>query len=289
MLVSFSYRNRHSLLERLDPRARWIFSFLALFAIVTFWDIRFLVFFLVLGLAQFFAARLTWRETRRAWLLVFFLMTMMIFFNTILTSAGTISLVGQTVTPVIEWTFTVPVFGWQVDWTLTAERLWYALSQYVRLLSIAALFIVIPFTMDPNAYGSVFRHMGLGDRVSFALDLSFRFVPTISRDFSTTMDAQRARGYEIENIKGGPFAMIARVAPLLVPVTMNAILTGEDIANAMDLRCFGLRKRTWIQIFHFQWFDYAWIGFGLLLLVTALVLRNVYGIGDFWVPAWLIS
>jgi len=289
MLVSFSYRNRHSLVERLDPRARWIFSFLALFAIVTFWDIRFLAFFLVIGLGQFFVARLTWRETRRAWLLVFFLMTMMIFFNTIITSAGTIAQVGQTITPVIEWSFTVPVFGWQVDWTLTAERLWFGLTQYVRLLSIASLFIVIPFTMNPSAYGSTFRHMGLGDRISFALDLSFRFVPTIGRDFNTTMDAQRARGYEIENIKGGPFAMIARVAPLIVPVTMNAILTGEDIANAMDLRCFGLRKRTWIQVFQYRWYDYAWIGFGLLLLIGALILRHVFGIGDFWVPPWLIS
>jgi hypothetical protein len=33
------------------------------------------------------------------------------------------------------------------------------------------------------------------------------------------MDAQRARGYELENVRGGPIAQIRRLAPLVVPVT----------------------------------------------------------------------
>ncbi|MEN4041823.1 MAG: energy-coupling factor transporter transmembrane component T [Anaerolineaceae bacterium] len=289
MLASFNYRNRHSPVDRLDPRARWVFSFLALFTIISFWDIRFLLFFLALGFGQFLLARLTWRETRRAWLMVFFLSTVMISVNTIITGAGTIAQVGETITPVVQWSIALPFFGWQIDWTLTAERIWFGLTQYTRLFSIASLFIVIPYTMNPSAYGAVFRRLGLGDRIAFALDLSFRFVPTIARDFNITLDAQRARGYEIENTKGGLFAMIARVAPLIVPVTMNALLTGEDIANAMDLRCFGLQKRTWIMTFQYHKYDYALIGFGILLLVGSLVLRHAFGIGDFWVPAWLIS
>jgi energy-coupling factor transport system permease protein len=32
-----------------------------------------------------------------------------------------------------------------------------------------------------------------------------------------------------------------------VPVTINAIVSGEDIIDAMDLRCFGIAKRTWLQ------------------------------------------
>lgn len=288
MIVSFHYRVRNSLIEKLDPRARWFFSLLALFAIVQFWDVRFLLFFLALGLGQFFVARLTWRETRRAWSFIFVIITVMVVVNTILTSAGTVAGVFTGGHPVLQLQTRLPLFGWQINFVLTAERLWFALSQYVRVISISAMFIVLPFTMDPRSYGVTFRGMGLGDRLAFSFDLAFRFVPTLARDFSVTLDAQRARGYEVERLKGGIIAQIRRMAPLLVPVTMNAILSGEDITNAMDLRCFGLRKRTWVQTLTYRWFDYAWIGFGVFLFVGSLALRLIFQIGNFWLPPWLI-
>jgi energy-coupling factor transport system permease protein len=142
--------------------------------------------------------------------------------------------------------------------------------------------------MKPQEYGVTFRGMGFPDRLAFTMDLAFRFIPTLARDFTVTLDAQRARGYEIERAKGGLIAQIRKVAPLIVPVTMNSILTGEDVVNAMDLRCFGLRPRTWINSLRYHWFDFAVIGFGILLLVGSIILRSVIGIGDFWVPAWIL-
>lgn len=289
MLVSLNYHPHHSLIEKFDPRARWIFSILTLFAIVTFWDIRFLAFFFALSVIQYILARLTWQETRRAWTLVIIIITMMITINTLITSAGTIGAVMEGGRAVLSFPIRIPFLGIDLEFTLTVEQLWFALSQIFRLLGIALLFMVIPFTMEPRIYGVTFRGMGLPDRLAYTLDLAFRFIPTLSRDFSTTLDAQRARGYEIERAKGGLVAQIRKVAPLIVPVTMNSILTGEDVANAMDLRCFGLRPRTWIQQLHYQWYDYALIAFGAVLLIGSLIVRHVFGIGDFWVPAWLLA
>ena len=282
MLVSFSYHVRNSLLERIDPRARWIFSILILFSITSFWDIRFLAFFFVLAMIWYSLARLTWKETRRAWYFVFFLMSTMIIVNTIITSAGTIGEVIKGGHPVliINWNF--------IHFTLTIERLWFALTQMVRILSISSLFIVIPFTMDPRLYGVTFRGMGLPDKLAFSLDLAFRFVPTLGRDFQVTLDSQRARGYEVEKVQGGLLAQIRKMAPLLVPVTMNAILSGEDIINAMDLRCFGLRARTWIESLSYHWYDFIVIGLGVILLAGSLVL-GFLGYGEFWIPPQLIA
>jgi energy-coupling factor transport system permease protein len=279
MLVSFSYRPRSSLIERIDPRTRWIVSILLLFSITSFWDVRFLLFFFVLSFGQVFLARLTWRETRRAWQFVFFIMFTMIVVNTLITSAGTIG-------DVISGTHVVFQIRHPIAFTLTVERLWFAVTQIVRILSISALFIVIPFTMDPRLYGATFRGMGLGDRLAYSFDLAFRFVPTLGRDFQITLDAQRARGYEVEKLKGGLLAQIRKMAPLIIPVTMNAILSGEDITNAMDLRCFGLQKRTWVQQLRFQWWDYVLIAFGVLLLAGSIAL-SAAGYGKFWVPGWL--
>jgi energy-coupling factor transport system permease protein len=98
------------------------------------------------------------------------------------------------------------------------------------------------------------------------------------------MDAQRARGYEIERVQGGLIEQVRKVAPLIVPVTMNSILMGEDVVNAMDLRCFGIRARTWIQKLAFHWWDYAVIGFGVALLAASLIASLGFHIGGFWMP-----
>jgi energy-coupling factor transport system permease protein len=285
MLVSFSYRPRKSLVERFDPRARWIFSLLLLFSIVMFWDFRFLFLFFVIALGQFYYSRLTWQETRRAWTIIFVLTSVMILFNTLITGSGTIAGVMTGGTPLIQFHTKIPLVGWPVDYVLTQERVWFALAQYLRVLSIAALFLVIPFTMDPRIYGATFKGLGLPDKLAFTMDLAFRFIPTLARDYQITMDAQRARGFEVEKAEGGLFARVRRVAPLVVPVTMNAILAGEDIANAMDLRCFGLKKRTWVEALKFHWPDFVLVGAASAIFIGSLLLRFVYHIGNFWIPS----
>jgi energy-coupling factor transport system permease protein len=288
MLVSLSYRPRGSLIEKFDPRARWIFALAFLFSVVQFWDNRFLLFFFLLAIIQYILTRLTWRETRRAWMLIALIVSTMVILNTLITSSGTIGSVMQGGHRVFSFEAVVPFTGWQIHFVLTIERLWFALGQVMRVLSIAMTFMIIPFTMDPRIYGVTFRRMGLPDRLAFTIDLAFRFIPTLARDFSVTLDAQRARGYEVERAKGGLFAQIRRVAPLLVPVTMNSILTGEDVVNAMDLRCFGLQARTWIQTLQYRWYDFLFIGLGVLLLIGSLAIHTGLGIGDFWVPAWIL-
>lgn len=289
MLASFRFRRRGSIIEEFDPRARWIFSLAMMIAIIQFWDVRFLLFFFLIALVQYSLCRLTWQETRRSWLLIAVILTSMVVLNTLITSAGTIGSVMEGNHPIFTWQWRFPLTGWQVQFTLTIERVWFAVAQVLRVLSIAMLFMILPFTTDPREYGVTFRGLGLPDKLAFTIDLAFRFIPTLARDFQTTLDAQRARGYELERLNGGFIAQARRVAPLIVPVTMNSILTGEDVANAMDLRCFGLRPRTWTQFLQYQWFDYALIGFSVLVLLGALVARFGFGLDEFWLPAWLIG
>jgi len=81
---------------------------------------------------------------------------------------------------------------------------------------------------------------------------------------------------------------VRRIAPLIIPVTIGSILSGEDMVNAMDLRCFGLRPRTWIQATPYHWYDYAIIVFGILILLASIILRYLVHVGGFWVPPGII-
>lgn len=287
MLVTWKYRPRGSVIEKIDPRARWLTSFLILFALTQFWDIRFLLFFLVIVLTQYALARLTWAETRRAWLFILIFVVGIVALNTVFTGRGGTAEVLQS--GHILWRTEWRILGLNIHPTITVERVWFALSQIVRMVSISALFLIIPYTMNPRHYGVTFRSMGLPDRFAFSMDLAFRFVPTLARDFNTTLDAQKARGFEVEKVEGGVVAQIRKTAPLVVPVTMNAILSGEDITNAMDLRCFGTRARTWIHELIYQRWDYILIGAGVIIFVASLILRYGLKIGTFWVPDWALA
>lgn len=276
-------------MEKFDPRARWIFSFSFLFTATLFWDARFLALLFVLALLWYVSARVPWKDTRRAWTFVWFLLFIMIVVNTILTGGGAGGVVPEGGHLVWPNGIPLPFTEWTLKFGLTYERLWFALCQILRIGGISAVFIIIPFSMDPRLYGVTFRGMGLPDKFAYSMELAFRYVPTIARDFGVTVDSQRARGYEMEARGGGIFKQILHTAPLIIPVTMNSILTGEDVANAMDLRCFGQGPRTWLYKLEYRWLDYVLIIFSILLLAAGLIVKYWFGIGGFWVPEFLIK
>ncbi len=116
------------------------------------------------------------------------------------------------------------------------------------------------------------------------MDLAFRFLPTLGRDFSITMDAQRARGYEMDKLKGGLAARLRKLAPLIIPVVMQSTVTGEEVIDAMDLRAFGTAPRTWLKELHYESRDYIMLAFGVLIFIACCILKWGFGIGGFFVP-----
>ena len=284
MLVAWNYRYRNSLIDRIDPRARLIFSFAVLIAATSTWNSLLLAIIFMISILWYAAAKLSWKDTKRGWMMISILLFTMIVVNTIITGGGAGGVVpegGQLV-----WPDGFNLFGRHLTFGLTVERLWFAVAQLMRILSISLVFIMIPYTMDSRAYGVTFRKLGLPDRLAYTMELSFRFIPTLARNFQVTLDAQRARGFELDSVKGGIFNKIKRIAPLIIPVTMNAIVSSEDIANAMDLRGFGQQKRTWLYELKYHWWDYAVIAFAVIMLGGVFFLAFGRGMRLFHVPQW---
>jgi len=287
VLIAWRYRERDTIIQRLDPRARILFMLAMLFSIVQFWDVRIMLVFLGIALLQFGLARLTWQETRRVWILIsiiIFVMTTLTF----ITGRGGVQYVYQEEHLIARLgPLSLPIVGWQIALDVTAEKTIFAVSQLVRMYAITTMAITIPYTINPSLYGVTFRGLGLPDKFAYAMDLAFRFVPTLGRDFSITLDAQRARGYEVEKISGGLIAQIRKLAPLLVPVTINAIVGAEDIIDAMDLRAFGVGPRTWVHRLTYERKDKVLIAAGVLIFAASTVL-SFMGIGGLWVPQALL-
>jgi energy-coupling factor transport system permease protein len=284
MLVSWNYRYRDSLMDHIDPRARFIFSFALLIAATSTWNPTLLAILFTIAILWYLSARLPFKDTKFGWLMISVMLFTMIVVNTIITDGGAGGVVptgGQLV-----WPDGFNLIGRHLTFGLTVERLWFAVAQLMRILSISLVFILIPYTMDSRAYGATFSKLGLPDRLAYTMELSFRFIPTLTRNLQVTMDAQKARGFELDSRRGGLLGKIKGVAPLLIPVTMNAIVSSEDIANAMDLRGFGQRKRTWLFKLEYRWGDWVLIVFSVVMVVTILVLAFRFGMSKFAVPIW---
>ena len=286
MLVTWRYKPRKSLIQSFDPRAWIIFYACFLASTVLFWDFRYQTALFIITMITVFTSGIKFSEMKRAWI---FIGGFVIFFSllTFLTGRGGVELYKEEhLISRLAANFTI--LGWRPTLTITAEKIMYAVTMLVRVFSLASMTILIPYSLNPAHYGITFRGLGLPDKVAYGMDLTMRFIPSFGRDFMLTRDAQRARGYELEKITGGLFATVRKLAPLIVPVTIHAIVSSEDIIDAMDLRAFGVGPRTWLEQLVYRKRDRLLIAFGIFLIGFSIGL-SLLGFGKFWVPQFLLA
>jgi energy-coupling factor transport system permease protein len=237
-VISFDYTPRGSLVERFDPRAQ-IIAYLAFTSGALLVNNPFALggFVALAGLVSVLA-RLRWRETKQAWLALAGVVVVFTALN-LITGRG-------------------------------AE---YALVNALRLLALFLSTIVIMRAINPAEYGVLWHGLGAPDRLAYTMNLMMRYVPTLSRDFAQTMDAQRARGLELDKPKGGALERARRFAPLIIPVVVRSVLDSSDVADAIDMRSFGaVPRRTWLRELHFAPKDFVLIAFSILFLAACVAL-----------------
>jgi len=287
MLVAWRYRKReNSFIQSFDPRAWVIFYVCCLVGTLSSWDVRVLLPFFAIAFFVLFTSGVKWHEMRRAFL---FIISFVLFFAllTFLTGRGGTEHYEQEHL-IREFRASFSILGWTPALKVTVERAFFALTQMVRVSSVAVMTILIPYSLNPAYYGITFKGLGLPDKFAYAMDLTMRFIPTFGRDFQLTMDAQRARGYELEKISGGLIAQVRKLGPIFVPVTIHAIIGSEDIIDAMDLRAFGVGPRTWLDVLTYQMRDRVLIAVGVAILIASIVV-GFMGFGAFWVPEALLK
>lgn len=90
--------------------------------------------------------------------------------------------------------------------------------------------------------------------IAMMMTIAIRFIPTLSEETEKIMKAQMARGADFEtgNILRRAKAMI----PLLVPLFISAFRRADELAVAMDSRCYnGGKNRTRMKQMRFSYRD----------------------------------
>ena len=274
------YLGRGSWLARRDPRLLVLAIVCFVFSAIQVWDLRLMLVLVAIAFLYYRSAGIPFREVRRQWLFAVVFISIIVIGNGLI-SSGRMRGVESDVVHLYGF---VPLLGTPIS----AESVMFAAAQFTRFMAMVAVGFPLAFAVAPSDFGVTFARLGVPYRFAFALDLTFRFVPSLAADYHATMDAQRVRGLELDRGAGGLFSRLRRQAPILVPTVINAIVGAEDTIDAMDLRAFGTGQRTWLRELRFDRTDRLVLAGFVLLLVVVTIAGFTSTTAQVWVPDFIL-
>ena len=112
---------------------------------------------------------------------------------------------------------------------------------------------------------------------SMMMTIALRFIPTLIEETDKIMSAQRARGSDFSH--GSLTRRAKALVPILVPLFISAFRRAEDLATAMECRCYtGGEGRTRMNVLHSTWRDFIML-LALIVFVAGIVLLNMFAPG----------
>ena len=160
--------------------------------------------------------------------------------------------------------------------TITLEGVFNAFFMVVRIMMLIAGTFLLTYTTSPilltDGLESLLSplkklHVPIHE-LSMIMSIALRFIPTLIEETDKIMSAQRARGADFES--GNLMQRAKALIPLLVPLFISAFRRADELAVAMECRCYhGGEGRTRLRQLKYQGRDYAVLSF--FLAVTVLV------------------
>jgi energy-coupling factor transport system permease protein len=156
----------------------------------------------------------------------------------------------------------------------------HASAMTLRFLVLVESFSIFFLTTSPDHLGLALEQSHIPYEFCFAFTTAVRFVPVLAEEAQTIMDAQKARGLELE--KGNFLKRIRNYIPILIPLIISAIRRSLELAEAMESRAWGaIQKRTNLYILTLRTADYSMILISGLILVVGIYIRFSISIPSF--------
>ncbi|MBE7045533.1 MAG: energy-coupling factor transporter transmembrane protein EcfT [Ruminococcaceae bacterium] len=146
------------------------------------------------------------------------------------------------------WEFS-PFGAWNI--TITREGIRIAVMMFLRLLFLVMISSLLTLTTSPmmltDAIERLLRPLECirvpAHEIAMMMTIAIRFIPTLAEEADKIMKAQTARGADFES--GNLIKRTKAMIPLLVPLFVSAFRRADELATAMDARCYhGGKNRT---------------------------------------------
>ena len=164
---------------------------------------------------------------------------------------------------------------------ITTEGIWSALFMVLRILMLITCTFLLTYTTSPILLTDGLEKLAESTKklrfpvheLAMMMSIALRFIPTLIEETDKIMSAQRARGADFDS--GNLIQKAQALVPLLVPLFISAFRRADELAVAMECRCYhGGEGRTRMRQLRFQSFDLIGLALGAALVAAVAVLRQ---------------
>ncbi len=154
-----------------------------------------------------------------------------------------------------------------------------AVFMSLRIIVLILASAVLTYTTSPTSLTSAIesllsplKYIKLGNAVhmmAMIMTIALRFIPTLVEETQKIMNAQKARGADLES--GSFIKRIKALMPILIPLLFSSIRRAYELAEAMECRCYnGGEGRTSFRVMRFRVCDV--IAFIIVVVVCVVTL-----------------
>lgn len=163
------------------------------------------------------------------------------------------------------------------------EGIRYAILLTVRVCALIAGTSLLTYTTSPivltDAIENLLRplakiHFPVHE-LAMMMTIALRFIPTLIEETEKIMNAQKARGAQLDT--GKMTERIKALVPVLIPLFISAFRRADELAMAMECRCYrGGDGRTRLKVLRYTRQDYMDLAVCIVCFVVILSSRLVF-------------
>jgi energy-coupling factor transport system permease protein len=164
--------------------------------------------------------------------------------------------------------------------TITYEGIFVAIKMVSRIIMLITGTLLLTYTTSPIVLTDGLEQL-LNPlkklrvpvhELAMMMSIALRFIPTLIEEADKIINAQKARGADFET--GSIFKRAKALIPLLVPLFISAFRRADELAIAMECRCYrGGEGRTSLRQLKYRSSDLKAMLFSVIVFTAVIVLR----------------
>jgi energy-coupling factor transport system permease protein len=167
--------------------------------------------------------------------------------------------------------------------TIYAEGVRYAVLMAVRVMALIAGTSLLTYTTSPivltDAIEQLLKPLGKlhfpVHELAMMMSIALRFIPTLIEETDKIMNAQKARGAQLDT--GKMTDRVKALVPVLIPLFISAFRRADELAMAMECRCYrGGTGRTRLKVLRCEKQDYIDLAVCIVCFAVILASRLVF-------------
>ena len=167
--------------------------------------------------------------------------------------------------------------------TIYAEGVRYAVLMAVRVMALIAGTSLLTYTTSPivltDAIEQLLKPLGKlhfpVHELAMMMSIALRFIPTLIEETDKIMNAQKARGAQLDT--GKMTDRVKALVPVLIPLFISAFRRADELAMAMECRCYrGGDGRTRLKVLRCEKQDFIDLAVCIACFAVILASRLVF-------------